>query len=119
MDSAAERIADYFSRDAATWRPRYIHLPATRPVFVAFRFAQPAPDYAPLLLDSLHRATTPTRTEAAHEHAMPISSPPAGRQPDATVTFTAEERDGSTGVAYELSFRHSYESFPGWFALTV
>ena len=115
----ADIILDYFSSDAAYWRPQFIQSSASGPLSVRFAFRPPAPEYAATLLHAITELLAPGYTAEEAQPANALSLPTSDEAADATVTFYPREQDGSSGIGYDISFRESAEVWWGWFALNV
>lgn len=111
----AEHIASYFSDDAGHWRPTFVHT-WDEVTEVRFLWAGNDPaDFGGDLLEALKAVlTVPFKTTGAHAVAIAWSENGSAA---AVVTFEERVEDGWPGIKYELRFRDSSESFPGWFAL--
>ena len=119
IDELSERMVEYFSEDAAAWRPAHVAIPLDQPLTVDFRFEDGEPFYAQSLLRGLReRLASPYVNHEASQAAAIMHARP-GEMPDATIELYPDARDGQEGIAYQLTFADSVEVFPGWFASTT
>jgi hypothetical protein len=115
----ADVILDYFSGDAAYWRPQFITSSTSGPLSVSFAFREPEPEYAAALLDALRDGLAEGYTSPDAQRAETLVSPPSGAAADAVVTFYPREQGGDSGIGYDIGFRDSDEVWWGWFNLNV
>ena len=115
----ADVILDYFSGDAAYWRPQFITSSTGGPLSVRFAFREPQPEYATALLDTLRGGLSQGYTSPDAQRAETLVSPPHGATADAAVTLYPREQEGDSGIGYDIGFRDSDEVWWGWFNLTV
>jgi hypothetical protein len=114
LAALVDRIASYFSRDAAQWRPAYVRTSPAEPIPLSFRFVAGMPSYAPDLLAALRTRIAAPYTTNDYPGA-PIVAADETRPARAVIELRADERDGAAGVAYEVHFTDSAEVIPGWF----
>jgi len=116
VQEVAVTIAEYFSDDAASWRPVHVHS-WDSVTSIRFRwFAERPPDFGAGLFDVLKVILADSFRSLSTTRAVPIVW---SVDDDATaeVTFVERQQEGQDGLAYELRFRDSTDLFPGWFAL--
>jgi hypothetical protein len=113
MRQLAEHIAELFSRDARQWPVGRTGAGAMR---LAIRFADSAASYVAPLTNSCSEVFSQGYAAEDGERLVLVGP---NESADAIVRF-CECRHLEThdmGLAYELSFTGSDDSWPGWFAL--
>lgn len=115
----ADIILDYFSGDAAYWRPQFITSSTTGPLSLTFAFREPQPAFAVALLAALRDGLAQGYISPDAQRAEKLVPASCGAAADAAVTFYPREQEGESGIGYDIRFRDSDDVWWGWFNLNV
>lgn len=114
----AEYMADFFSQDAAYWPLEDEARASGAPLRVAFRwFGFVLPPAGRELLDDVKAVLASPYRSADRATAAVIVHAASESEAVATIVLCEAMRDGEPGIAYEISFPHTGDLYPGWFAL--